>query len=97
MTMASTFKRREGIDTSAPGCQGEASEGMHLVPFCALEEAVGLIFGVMTVASIVLSLFALKPRRATRNRSASRHSICRIDPVRDKKDSRPTSRYIKCL
>jgi hypothetical protein len=59
--MASTLNDARAIDTSVTADQGEASEGMHLARFCTLEEALGLIFGVMTVAYIVLSLFALKP------------------------------------
>ena len=59
--MASTINDTRAIDTSAAADQIEASEGMRLARFCTLEEALGLIFGVMTVAYMVLSLFALKP------------------------------------
>jgi len=58
--MASTINDTRAIDTSAAADQIEASEGVRLARFCTLE-ALGLIFGVMTVAYMVLSLFALKP------------------------------------
>jgi len=38
---------------------------MRLARFCTLKEALGLIFGVVTVAYIVLSLFPLKPCEST--------------------------------
>ena len=50
--MASTFNDARAINTSATADQMEASEGMRLARFCALEESLGLIFGVMTVAYI---------------------------------------------
>jgi hypothetical protein len=59
--MASTLNDAKAINTSATGDQTEGSEGMRLARFCTLEESLGFIFGVMTVAYIVLSLFALKP------------------------------------
>ena len=59
--MASTLNDARAINTSATAHPSEASEGMRLARFCTLEEALGLIFGVMTVAYVVLSLFALKP------------------------------------
>jgi len=59
--MASTINDTRAINTSGAASQIEASEGMRLARFCRLKEALGLIFGVMTVAYIVLSLFALKP------------------------------------
>lgn len=58
--MASTLNGTRAIRASAAADQIEASEEMRLPRFCTLEEAPGLIFGVMTVAYIVLSLFALK-------------------------------------
>ena len=58
--MASTINDTRAINTSAAADQ-IASEGMRLARFCTLEEALGLIFGVMTVVYIVLSLIALKP------------------------------------
>jgi hypothetical protein len=59
--MASTLNDARAINTSGTADQSEVSEGMYLARFCALEEGLGLIFGVMTVVYIVLSLFALKP------------------------------------
>jgi hypothetical protein len=59
--MASTFNHTRSINTSATADQTESSEGMRHARFCSLEECLGLIFGVMTVAYIVLSLIALKP------------------------------------
>jgi hypothetical protein len=58
--MASTLNDVRAINTSATADQSEASEGMRLARFCTLEEALGLIFGVMTAAFVVLSLFAIK-------------------------------------
>ena len=54
-------QRHEGVQYLGAASQIEASEGMRLARFCRLEEALGLIFSVMTVAYIVLSLFGLKP------------------------------------
>jgi hypothetical protein len=39
----------------------EVSEGLRLARFCAVEEFVGLVFGVMTVVYIVMSLTSLIP------------------------------------
>lgn len=57
--MASTLNDAREINTSATAHQSEASEGMRLARFCTLKEALGLIFGVMTVAYILLSLTRL--------------------------------------
>ena len=59
--MASTLTDARAINTAATADQNETSEGMRLARFCTLEEALGLIFGVMTVAFLVLSVFAIKP------------------------------------
>jgi hypothetical protein len=59
--MASTFNDARAINTSATADQTENSEGLRLARFCSLEEGLGLVFGVMTVAYVVLSLIALKP------------------------------------
>jgi len=59
--MASTLNDARAINAAATADQSEASEGMRLARFCSLEVALGLIYGVMTVAFIVLSLFAIKP------------------------------------
>jgi hypothetical protein len=37
----------------------EVSEGTSLARYCTLEEVLGLVFGVLTVAYIVLSLASL--------------------------------------
>jgi len=39
----------------------EISEGRRFAHYCALEEMVGLVFGVMTVAYILMSLTGLAP------------------------------------
>jgi hypothetical protein len=59
--MASTLNNARAFDTSATADQSETSEGTRLARFCSLEEGLGLVFGVMTVAYVVLSLIALKP------------------------------------
>ena len=59
--MASTINDVRAISTPATVEQVQATEGLRLARFCALEESLGLVFGVMTVAYIVLSLFALRP------------------------------------
>ena len=59
--MASTFNDARAINTSATADQTENSERMRLSRFCSLEEGLGLVFGIMTVAYVVLSLIALKP------------------------------------
>jgi hypothetical protein len=41
--------------------QTEVSEGRRFAHYCALEEMVGLVFGVMTVAYILMSLTGLAP------------------------------------
>ena len=58
--MASMLNDVRTINTSATIDQIEGLTGLRLARFCALEDSLGLIFGVMTVAYIVLSLFALK-------------------------------------
>ena len=45
--------------TEAPALQGEVSNGLWIARYCTLEELLGLVFGVMTVAWIVLSLTGL--------------------------------------
>ena len=58
--MASTLNNAPAIGTPTAVEQMEASGGMHFAAhYCALEEMVGLVFGVMTVAYILLSLARL--------------------------------------
>ena len=57
--MASTFNETKVIGTTATVEQTEASECLRIARFCALEEILGLIFGVMTVGWIVMSLASL--------------------------------------
>jgi hypothetical protein len=59
--MASTINDVRAISTPETVEEVQATEGLRLARFCALEESLGLVFGVMTVAYIVLSLFALRP------------------------------------
>ncbi len=61
--MAATITTIRTIDT-APSTvieETEVSEGMRITRYCSLEELPGLVFGIMTVAYIVLSLTRLFP------------------------------------
>jgi hypothetical protein len=57
--MASTINERLVIKTPATVEETNVSEGLRIARYCALEELPGLIFGVMTLAYIVLSLARL--------------------------------------
>jgi hypothetical protein len=57
--MASTLNEVRVVTTPVPVEPTETTSGLRLARFCALEEALGVIFGVLTVAYIVTSLFAL--------------------------------------
>jgi len=57
--MASTLNNAPAIGTPTAIEQTEASGGMRFAHYCALEQMVGLVFGVMTVAYILLSLAGL--------------------------------------
>ena len=57
--MASTINEQVVISTPATVEQAEVFEGLRIARYCALEECIGLVFGVMTVAYIVLSLAQL--------------------------------------
>ena len=57
--MASTLNETRVIGTTATVEQTEASEYLRIARFCALEEILGLVFGVMTVGWIVMSLASL--------------------------------------
>ena len=58
--MASTLNSAPAISTPAVVEQTEASREMRFAAhYCALEETVGLVFGVMTMAYILLSLARL--------------------------------------
>ena len=59
--MASTLNDVRAIGKPARVEEVQPSEGLRLARFCTLEESLGLVFGVMTVAYIVFSLFALRP------------------------------------
>ncbi len=54
--MASTLNDPRVISATKTVEQTEASEGLRIAHFCALEECLGLVFGVMTVVWIVLSI-----------------------------------------
>lgn len=58
--MASTIHEQLVISTPAVD-QTEDHEGMRIARYRTLEELPGLVFGVMTVAYIVLSLARLVP------------------------------------
>jgi hypothetical protein len=57
--MASTISEQVVISTPATAEETPASAGLRIARYCALEELLGLVFGVMTVAYIVLSLARL--------------------------------------
>jgi hypothetical protein len=58
--MASTLNdTRAAISTLANVELIEPSEGLRIARFCALEEFLGLVFGVLTVGWIVISLARL--------------------------------------
>lgn len=57
--MASTLNNAPAISTPTAVEQTEVSGGMRFAHYCALEEMIGLVFGVMTVAYILLSLTGL--------------------------------------
>ena len=57
--MASMLNDTRVISTTAPVEQTDTSEGLRIARFCALEESLGLVFGVMTVGWIVMSLAKL--------------------------------------
>lgn len=57
--MASTLNDTRAIAAAAEAEHTEYSAGLSFARYCALEEAIGLTFGVMTVAYIVLSLAGL--------------------------------------
>jgi hypothetical protein len=54
--MASMLNDTRVIGTEATVEQTEVSEGLRIARYCALEEFVGLLFGVITVGWIVMSL-----------------------------------------
>jgi hypothetical protein len=57
--MASTINEQLLIGTPATVEQAEVGEGLRIARYRALEEFPGLVFGVITVAYIVLSLAKL--------------------------------------
>ena len=59
--MAATMNEGQAITTPTTVEQTEMTEGMRLAHYCALEELVGLVSGVMTVAYIVTLLTGLAP------------------------------------
>ena len=59
--MASTLNDPRVISPPATVEQTEPSEGLRIAHFCALEEFLGLVFGVMTVAWIVQLIANLSP------------------------------------
>ena len=57
--MASMLNDTRAISTTAKVRQTEPCEGLRIARFCALEELLGLVFGIMTVGWIVMSLAQL--------------------------------------
>lgn len=57
--MASTINEQLVISTPATVEQAEVSEGLRIARYRTLEELPGLVFGVMTIAYIVISLASL--------------------------------------
>jgi hypothetical protein len=54
--MFSTFNETQAMETPSTLEQTEMTDGVRFARYLALEELPGLIFGLMTVAYIVLSL-----------------------------------------
>jgi hypothetical protein len=59
--MAATMNEGQAITTPTTVEQTEMTEGTRLAHYCALEELVGLVYGVMTVAYILTLLTGLAP------------------------------------
>ena len=59
--MIATFKEMRLIAATATVQPAEVSAGMRLARYCWLEELPGLVFGILTLAYIVLSLTGLSP------------------------------------
>jgi hypothetical protein len=57
--MASTINEQVVISTRATVEKTEVSEGLRIARYRALEELPGLVFGVMTVAYILMSFAKL--------------------------------------
>jgi hypothetical protein len=57
--MASTINEQVVISTGATVEQTSVSEGLRIARYRALEEFLGLVFGIMTVAYIVMSFAKL--------------------------------------
>jgi hypothetical protein len=57
--MASTINEQVVIRTPARVEQAEVSEGLRIARYRALEEFPGIVFGVMTIAYIVMSFAKL--------------------------------------
>jgi hypothetical protein len=57
--MASTINEQVVISTPATIDQTDVSEGLRIARYRALEEFPGLVFGVMTIAYIVMSFAKL--------------------------------------
>ena len=57
--MSSTINEQLAISTPATVEQTELSEGLRIARYRTLEELPGLVFGVMTVAYIVMSFAKL--------------------------------------
>jgi hypothetical protein len=59
--MFSTLNETQAVDTAHTVEMTEMSNGVRFARYRTLEELPGLIFGLMTVAYIVLSLAQLAP------------------------------------
>jgi len=59
--MAGTLNDGQAIITPTTAEQAEITEGIRLARYCTLEETVGLVYGVMTVAYILTLLTGLAP------------------------------------
>jgi hypothetical protein len=59
--MATTLSNARPIGAAATVEQTEVSDGLRLARYCTLAEMSGLVFGVLTLAWIVLSLIGLAP------------------------------------
>ena len=57
--MDSMVEQTGVVSTPATLTEAEVSEGLRIARYCTLEELPGLVFGVMTVAYIIISLGSL--------------------------------------
>jgi hypothetical protein len=63
--MAATLNNGQAITTPTTVGPAEITEGIRLARYCELEETVGLVYGVITVAYVLTLLTGLAPEART--------------------------------